>query len=311
MRIVFFGSPAAALPSMKKILDAGHRIEFIITQPDKPSGRGKKLLPCPVKKMALELNVPHHQPLKIKNDQLALEKIKEIQPDLSVVVAYGQIIPASIIYLPKYRSVNVHFSLLPKYRGASPVQWALLNGEKRTGVTIFELNEKMDEGDILAQQEVEILPEENAGDLEARLAQIGGELLTKTIAQIDKIAPQKQDDAKATYAPKLKKEDGKIDWARKAGIIERLVRAFTPKLAAFTFLQERRIIIRRGKDTGKIASLSSSPGEILSIIKQGVGVCCGERSVYLIERLQPENRKEMDAYSFSLGARIKPGDKFI
>jgi methionyl-tRNA formyltransferase len=311
MRIVFFGSPAAALPSMKKILDAGHRIEFIITQPDKPSGRGKKFMPSPVKKAALELNIPLHQPLKIKNDQLALEKIKEIQPDLSVVVAYGQIIPASIIYLPKYRSVNVHFSLLPKYRGASPVQWALLNGEKRTGVTIFELNEKMDEGDILAQQEVEILPEENAGDLEARLAQIGAELLTKTIAQIDKITPLKQDGAKATYAPKLKKEDGKIDWARNAGIIERQVRAFTPKLAAFTFLQEQRIIIQRGKDDGKIAGISSSPGEILSIIKEGVGVCCGERSIYLIERLQPENRKEMDAYAFSLGARIKPGDKFI
>lgn len=310
MRIIFFGSPAAALPSMKKILDAGHRIEFIVTQPDKPSGRGKKLMPCPVKKAALEFNIPHHQPLKIKNDQPALEKIKKIQPDLNVVVAYGQIIPASIIYLPKYRSVNVHFSLLPKYRGASPVQWALLNGEKKTGVTIFELNEKMDEGDILAQQEVEILPEENAGDLEARLAQIGAELLTKTIAQIDKITPKKQDDAQATYAPKIKKEDGKIDWARNAGKIERQVRAFTPKLSAFTFLHEQRIIIRRGKDTGKIADLSSSPGEILSVKKEGVEVCCAERSIYLIERLQPENRKEMDAHAFSLGAKIKPGDKF-
>ncbi len=309
MRIIFFGSPAAALPSMNKILDAGHSIEFIVTQPDKPSGRGKKLMPCPVKKAALELNIPHHQPLKIKNDQLALEKIKEVQPDLNVVVAYGQIIPASIIYLPKFRSVNVHFSLLPKYRGASPVQWALLNGEKKTGVTIFELNEKMDEGDILAQQEVEILPEENAGDLEARLAQIGAELLTKTIAQIDKITPQKQDDAKATYAPKIKKEDGKIDWARNAGKIERQVRAFTPKLSAFTFLYEQRIIIRRGKDRGKIADLSSSPGEILSVKKEGVEVGCGERSVYLIERLQPENRKEMGAHAFSLGAKIKPGDK--
>ncbi len=311
MRIVFFGSPAVALPSMKKILDAGHSIEFIVTQPDKPSGRGKKLMPCPVKRAALELNIPYHQPLKIRNDQLALEKMKEIQPDLNVVVAYGQIIPASIIYLPKHRSLNVHFSLLPKYRGASPVQWALLNGEKKTGVTIFELNEKMDEGDILARQEVEILPEENAGDLEARLAQVGAELLMKTIAQIDKITPLKQDHARATYAPKLKKEDGKIDWAKSAVKIERQVRAFTPRLAAFSFLEEQRIVIRRGKNTGKITDPVSSPGEILSIRKEGIEVCCGERSSYLIERLQPENRKEMDAHSFSLGARIKPGDKFI
>ncbi|NOR52616.1 MAG: methionyl-tRNA formyltransferase, partial [Candidatus Aminicenantes bacterium] len=149
MKIVFFGSPASALPSLKKILETDHIVELIISQPDKPSGRGKKLIPPPVKKMALDLNIPCFQPLRIKKDQSAFDEIKKTQPDLNVVVAYGQIIPSSIISLPKYNSVNVHFSLLPKYRGASPVQWTLLEGEEKTGITIFELDEKMDEGDIL------------------------------------------------------------------------------------------------------------------------------------------------------------------
>jgi methionyl-tRNA formyltransferase len=161
MRIVFFGSPESAIPSLQKILEEGHKVEHIITQPDKPSGRGKKLTASPVKGFALEKNIPVSQPRRIRNDPAALELLSDIDPDLNVIVAYGQIIPASIIYLPKYNSINLHFSLLPKYRGASPVQWAILHGETTTGLTIFELNEKMDEGDILTQQETRILPHEN------------------------------------------------------------------------------------------------------------------------------------------------------
>ena len=288
MRIVFFGSPGSALPSLKKILDAGHRIELIISQPDKPTGRGKKLMPCPVKKMALDLNIPVFQPSRIKKDAETLDKLKDIQPDLNVVVAYGQIIPSSIIYLPKYNSLNVHFSLLPKYRGASPVQWALLNGEEKTGITIFELNEKMDEGDILTQEETIILPDESAAELESRLAQTGAELLKKTISEIKKIKPVKQDHTLATFAPKLSKADGRIDWTKDSLYIQRKLRAFNPWPSTYVFFGEK----------------------ILKIQKDGIQVCCGEQSLFLIERVQPENRNIMDAYAFSLGGRIIPGDKF-
>jgi methionyl-tRNA formyltransferase len=310
MKIVFFGSPASALPSLKKILEADHIVKLIISQPDKPSGRGKKLIPPPVKKMALDLNIPCYQPLRIKKDQSALDEIKKTQPDLNVVVAYGQIIPSSIISLPKYNSVNVHFSLLPKYRGASPVQWTLLRGEEKTGITIFELDEKMDEGDILVQEEVDVFPGENAAELEDRLAQTGADHLIKTIAQIDKIKHHKQDHSQATYAPKIKKEDGRIIWSKNTLLIERQVRAFTPWPSSFAFLLEKRIKILKGRIIENKATLLSSPGEILRIKKEGIEVCCGEKSIFLIESLQPENRKEMDAYAFSLGAKIKPRDKF-
>lgn len=310
MKIVFFGSPVLALPSLKKLLETDHSIDLIITQPDRPSGRGKKLMPCPVKKTALDLNIPYYQPLKIRKDEIALDKIKEIEPDLNVVVAYGQIIPASIIYLPRYNSLNVHFSLLPKYRGASPVQKALLDGEAKTGITIFELNEKMDEGDILVQEEINVFPDENAAELEARLAQKGADLLIKAIAQIDKLKHRKQDHSQATYAPKIRKEDGKIDWTKNSLCIERRVRAFTPWPSAYAFLKDIRIKIHKGRKIGKEAPPGFSAGKISGIKKEGIEVCCGEGSIYLIESLQPENRKRMDAYAFSLGAEIKPGDIF-
>ena len=310
MRIVFFGSPASALPSLKKILDAGHKIELIISQPDKPTGRGKKLLPCPVKKMALDLNIPVLQPPKIGKDTETLDKLKDIQPDLNIVVAYGQIIPSSIIYLPKFNSLNVHFSLLPQYRGASPVQWALLNGEENTGITIFELNEKMDEGDILTQEETLILPDESAAELEARLAQAGAELLIKTIAEIKKSKPVKQDHTLATFAPKLSKEDGRIDWTKDSLHIQRQLRAFNPWPSTYTYFGEKRIKIHEGKKIEGQAIPSASPGEILKIQKDGMQICCGEQSLFLIERVQPENRNIMDAYAFSLGGRISPGNKF-
>ena len=311
MRIVFFGSPAASLPSFEKILDAGHCIELVITQPDKPTGRGKKFMPCPVKKLAADKNIPVYQPERIRKDPAVLEKLNEIQPDLNVVVAYGQIIPSSIIYLPKFNSVNVHFSLLPHYRGASPIQWALLNGEKKTGITIFELNEKMDEGDILSQEEVSIGPEENSAELESRLAQVGAALLVKTIVDIEKIKPRKQDPSQITYAPKLTKEDGRIDWEKNAIHVERQIRALTPWPSTYSFLGEKRIKIHKGKGMENQALPSSSPGEILEIRKEGIEVCCGEHSVFLIERLQPENRNIMEAYAFSLGGGIKTGEKFV
>jgi methionyl-tRNA formyltransferase len=310
MKIVFFGSPDSAVYSLAKILEKGHHISLIITQPDKPSGRGKKLTPSPVKRFAQTINIPVYQPERIRKDPLALEKLKTIDADLNVVVAYGQIIPASLIYLPRYHSINLHFSLLPKYRGASPVHWSILNGDKITGVTIFELNEKMDEGNLLAKKELEILPGEYAHELEMRLAAIGAELLCKTIEHIDTIPHIKQDHSQATFAPLLKKEDGRIDWTKSAVEIDRKVRAFTPWPSAFSFLGQKRIKVIKGKNLdGK--SHDHTPGEIIAVDKIGIQVCCGQNSIYLVEELQPEGKKAMKAHAFSLGAHIIPGIKFL
>ncbi|MFQ5720888.1 MAG: methionyl-tRNA formyltransferase [Candidatus Aminicenantales bacterium] len=310
MKIVFFGSPATALPSLKKILEANHNLALIITQPDKPSGRGKKLTPPPVKKFAMDHKIPCYQPPKIRKDPEAAKIIQKINPELIVVVAYGQLIPSSIIYLPYYGSINVHFSLLPKYRGASPVSWALLNGEKKTGITIFKLNEKMDEGDILSQKEVSIFPQERAGELERRLAEIGANLLLETISKIDKIKPIPQNHSQATYAPRLKKEDGRINWTKNSLQIERQVRAFYPWPSAFTFLRGQRLKIIKGRAFQSKIDLNVSPGEIFSINKEGLGISCGQKTAYLVEELQPENKKPMTAYAFSLGAKLKLGDCF-
>jgi methionyl-tRNA formyltransferase len=309
MKLVFFGSPSAAAHSLKKLLEKGHHIELVITQPDRPAGRGKKTALSPVKQFSLEHKIPVYQPEKIRKDPIVLKKIKDIEPGLNVVVAYGQIIPKSVIYSPKFNSINVHFSLLPKYRGASPVQWAVLNGEKKTGVTIFELNENMDEGDILARQETQIFPREYAYELEARLAEIGAELLCRTLDKIERIPHQKQDHSKATYAPKIKKEQGRIDWSQDAVRIDRKVRAFTPWPSAFSYLNGKRIKILKGRDQpGKVHA--RVPGEILCVDKEGIEVLCGQSSVYLIEELQPEGKKPMSAHAFSLGEKINGGKMF-
>lgn len=310
MRIVFFGTPSTALPSLKKILESGHRVELIITQQDKPMGRGRKVRPSAVKSFAISHGIPCYEPAKIKKDTEAVERIKAVKPDLNVVVAYGQIIPPSIFDLPRYKSINLHFSLLPLYRGASPVQWALLRGETKTGVTVFLLNERMDEGDILSQEEVEILPGECAGELESRLAQIGAELLAKTISNIDRIHPTPQDHSQATYAPKLRKEDGRIDWKKDALAIERQVRAFNPWPSAFTFLRQKRIKILKGKRKQAVVSKAFPPGRIHDIKKEGIEVVCGEESLFLIEEMQSEGKKPMTAFAYSLGTKTRPGEVF-
>jgi len=310
MRIIFFGSPSTAVPSLKALLEAGHSIPLIITQPDRPSGRGRKLKSCAVKKFAEKKNIPVLQPKKIRKDTECLERLQKINPDINVVVAYGQIIPSDIIYLPKYDSINIHFSYLPEYRGASPVQWALLNGEIYTGITLFRLNEKMDQGDILAQKKVSVRPQENAQELEERLAEMGAHFLVETLAQINTLTLIPQDHNKATYAPLLNKEDGRISWEKDAESIYNQIRAFTPWPSSFTFLDKTRIKIIKAKNISQKTAKSADPGEIIDINEKGIKVCCGQNTQLLIEELQPENKKPMSAYSFSLGARIKPGDTF-
>ncbi|MFC2158145.1 methionyl-tRNA formyltransferase, partial [Acidobacteriota bacterium] len=237
----------------------------------------------------------------------ALDRLSQVEPDINIVVAYGQIIPDPIIYLPRFNSINIHFSLLPKYRGASPVQWALLNGEKKTGVTIFELNSRMDEGDILSQKQVEIYPEETSSELEERLACSGTELLLNIIKDLPQITSYNQDHNAATYAPLIKKNDGRIDWTREAIRIADQIRAFTPWPSSFCFHNQRRLKVTRGTPTA-VSHTSSDPGLVLDVTKKGIDVACGSGSVIRILNLQPENKREMEAYAYSLGASLTGGD---
>ena len=311
MNLVFFGSSITSLLVLKKIILAGHQVRLIITQPDRTSGRGNILSLSPVKIYALDHDIPIIQPSKIRKSLSSLAALEEIMPELNVIVAYGQIIPDSIIYLPKYNSINLHFSLLPKYRGASPVQWAILNGEKVTGISIIELEKKMDSGPLLAKQEVNILPGENAPGLESRLAQLGADLIIDTIARIKAVVHQPQDHTNASYAPLIQKNDGRIKWEKNAVWIDQQIRAFCAWPTSFTFYAGKRIKILRGKYEEISECVGLDPGTIKDINNSGIQVCCGNRSVFLIEELQPENKKPMNAYAFSLGANIKPGDRFI
>jgi len=291
-------------------VEAGHTLELVVTQPDRPSGRGKKIRLSPVKQMAQDLDIPVFQPERIRKDPRALQMMHNVEPDLNVVVAYGQIIPGDIIYFPKHNSVNLHFSLLPKYRGASPVQWALLNGETQTGITVMELNEKMDEGDILAQKKIDILDEDNVQRLEIRMAEEGAELMVNTVAEIKRILPIKQDHSQATYAPKIKKEDGRIDWQEDAGTLERKIRALSPWPSVYCFLNQLRLKVLSGKKLPMTADDVLSAGKIIHIDPEGIQIACGLKSVFLLETLQPENKGRMEAYAFSLGRNLKIGDSF-
>ena len=323
-RLVFLGSPACALPTLEALLSFSppYQIELVITQPDKPSGRGRRLQPPPVKELAVAKGLQVYQTPRIRKDAHAQELLKSIAPDVGIVVAFGQIIPPSILDIPPYGFLNLHFSLLPRYRGASPVAHTLLNGERKTGVTIFRLNEKMDEGDILTQEEVEIFPEETAGELEARLAQVGANLMIQTLANLDKITPVPQNHAQATYAPLLKKEDGLINWELTAENIVNRVRAFTPWPSAFSFFRGERVKLLQAKAiTEKSTSLRPAlshqlqsqdckAGKVLHVDKSGIYVACGQQTVVQLLTLQPANKKPMPAFQFSLGRQIKPGDYF-
>ena len=307
MKTVFFGSPAAALPSLRGLIDAGHSVELVVTQPDKPAGRGRKLKPSAVKAFAVEHGIPVIEPAKIRTDESALERVRAAAPDVNVVVAYGQIIPNAIHTLPRHRSLNVHFSLLPKYRGAAPVQWAVLNGDVESGVTIIELDDRMDEGDILAVKRVPVGPRETAHELEERLAGLGASILLETIEHIDGVSRIAQDHSLASLAPKIKKEDGRIRWELNAVTVDRKVRALADRPGAYTFFKGRRIGILCGRNL-ETASAGQAPGTALTVGKDGLTIACGGGTVFLVEGLQPEGKSPMTAHVFSLGTKIDPGD---
>src|SRR6202789_4188551 len=255
MVLIFLGTPAFAVPTLERIVHAGHRVSAVFTQPDRPKGRGGQLSASPVKEAALRLGLPVHQPERIRRPEV-VEQLKQINPDAMIVVGYGQIIPQAIIDIPKLGIINVHASLLPKYRGAAPIQWAVANGETRTGVTTMRIDAGLDTGDMLLKWETEIGLEEDALELGTRLAQAGAELLVETLR--DNPTPVKQNPSEATLAPILKKEDGEIDWNWPAAKVFNRLRGFLPWPGAYSFFRGQMFHIWKARVTDE--ALQGEPG---------------------------------------------------
>ncbi|WP_456342859.1 methionyl-tRNA formyltransferase [Thermovibrio sp.] len=306
LKVVFMGTPDFAVPSLKALKEAGYEIPLVITQPDKPAGRGKRLKPPPVKVEAERLGLKVYQPERIKDNEELKKILEEISPDLIVVAAYGKILPDWLLKLPKYGVINVHASLLPKYRGASPIQAALLNGERKTGITIMKVIPELDAGDVISQREVEIKKEDNAQTLHDRLAQVGAELLTETIPKFTKgeIEPKPQNHDKATYCPKITKEMGRINWERSAEEIFNMVRAFTPWPGAFTYYKGKMVKLTKVKP----AEGKGEPGEVIEAGKRLI-VATGKGALEIL-RIKPEGRKEISGDEFIRGYRVRAGDRF-
>src|SRR5712691_10814165 len=296
MRIVFMGTPESAVPSLRRLLDDGHEIVAVWTQPDKPAGRGNKLHQSPVKEFALRRNLTVHQPDRIETEE-AKALFASHKADAAIVVAYGKILPAEFMNAPRHGCLNVHFSLLPKYRGAAPVNWAIVNGEKETGVTTMKIVEELDAGPILLQRPTSIDGHETAPELLARLAEIGAELLSETLRRFDRIQAQPQRDEDATLAPMLKREDGLIDWSTDAFAIERRVRGFQPWPNAYTTLNSRRLIVWQAIPE-RIEQLNDSPGQIVEAHGDNIVIACGEATSLRVSELQPEGGRRMSARDF-------------
>ena len=293
LRIVFAGTPAFGLPALKALYEAGHDICAVYTQPDRPAGRGRKLQMSPVKEWAVSQQIPVHQPLNFKNEE-AVDTLAALQPDVMVVIAYGLILPQTVLDIPRLGCVNVHASLLPRWRGASPIQHAICHGDAQSGVTIMQMDAGMDTGDMLKRASCPITSEDTAGTLHDRLADMAvSPLLTSLEAlALGKAQPQKQDEEQATYAPKIKKEDALIHWEQKARQIDFLVRGYNPWPMAYTILPTSTSMRILAGTAYPEAAHNEIPGTILSIDKNGIEVSCGE-GVYRIEQLQFSGRKIM------------------
>ncbi|MCP9455066.1 MAG: methionyl-tRNA formyltransferase [Nitrospira sp.] len=310
MRIVFMGTPEFAVPSLEALLRAGDsddHVVGVVTQPDRPKGRGQVLTPPPVKVIADQAGIPVVQPLKIRTPDF-LERLASWKPDVIVVAAFGRILHAPILNLPPLGCVNVHGSLLPKYRGAAPIQWALINGETETGITTMLMDEGMDTGPILLQEKIPILPDDTTSTLAPRLAKLGGELLVQTIAGLkaSTIRPVPQDHSQATMAPLLKKEDGEIHWTMSATALVNRIRGLTPWPGAYTFHGADRWMIWKAVAVQEPAT--GQPGTVLAVTKQSIKVATGEGVLELLE-LQTANSKRMTVGQYLAGHRLSVGER--
>ena len=303
------GTPAAAVPTLERILTDGHEVGAVYTQPDRPSGRGKKILFSPVKEFALKRGLTIVQPQKIKTEE-ATETFRSFKADVAVVVAYGRILPVSFLEAFPKGAINVHFSLLPKYRGAAPVNWAIVNGETRTGVTTMQMDAGLDTGDILLQREMEIGQDENAIELMSRLSQLGAGLLSETLAKYDEITPIPQNDSSASFAPLMEKEDGFADWTMPAEDIANRVRGFQPFPAVFTFYNGSRVTIWEAIAEAAMGQNSLQQGEIVAARGDDLLIACGQGTVLRIKEIQPEGKRRMSVRDFVNGVRPEVGSRF-
>jgi methionyl-tRNA formyltransferase len=305
-RIVFMGTPRAAVPTLRQVLNDGHEVVAVWTQPDKPAGRGNKVSFTPVKEFALAHGLSVYQPARIKNDE-AKQLFASHDADVAVVVAYGRILPDEFLRAPRRGCINVHFSLLPLYRGAAPANWAIVKGEIETGVTTMFIEPTLDTGPILLQRKTPIGEKETAPELMQRLAEIGAELLGETLARLDDLTPRPQHDADATFAPVLKKEDGLIDWSQSAFEIERRVRGFQPWPNAYTTYNAKGLTIWSAEPS---SIAGATPGEIVVAQRDELVVSCGEETSLRLIEVQPQARKRIAARDFINGMHLKVGDRF-
>jgi methionyl-tRNA formyltransferase len=307
MRLVFLGTPPFAVPALERVVEAGHQVQAVYTQPDRPKGREQEPAPSAVKQAALRLGLEVRQPDRIRRPEVA-EELKQLQPEAMAVVGYGQIIPRSIIDIPPLGIINVHASLLPKYRGAAPIQWAVARGEAVTGVTTMRIDEGLDTGDILLARETPIGPDETAVELAARLSVMGAELLAETLERLQAgtIVPRKQDGALATHAPLLRKEDGLIDWMRTAREVYNGVRGFVPWPGAYTWFRGQRLHIWKAR----IAEVTTAgaPGSLAVAGRRLLARCGGGGCLELLE-VQLEGRKRIPADAFLNGQRVQSGEQ--
>jgi methionyl-tRNA formyltransferase len=305
MRLVFMGTPESAVPSLRRLLHDGHEIVAVWTQPDKPSGRGNKLHQSPVKEFAVQYNLTVHQPLKIRTEE-AKDLFASHAADGAIVVGYGRILPREFLDAQRHGCINVHFSLLPKYRGAAPVNWAIVNGEKETGVTTMRIVDELDAGPLLLQSATRIGESETAPELMKRLAETGADLLSETLRDIEQLELKPQRNEDATFAPILKRDDGRIDWTMDAVTIERRVRGFQPWPNAHTTLNSRRLIIRQAS-VESLPQSSGGPGQIIEANGDRLLVACGNETSLRILQLQPEDSRRMSVRDFLNGAHLKAG----
>ncbi len=311
LKVVFWGTPDFAVESLKKLLDSKHKVIAVVTQPDKPKGRGKKVQPPPVKIVALENNIPVFQPEKVKNNKELYENLKKLNPDIFVVVAYGKILPKDIIELPKFKTINVHASLLPEYRGAAPIHRAIMDGKDKTGVCIMEITEELDAGDVFDCVEVKIEKDDDIVSLHNKLAEKGGELLIDVLDRIERgeITPKPQEHDKATYAKPIKKDEGKIDWDKSAEEIFNQVRALKVWPKAFTTFRDSQVKILECEVIDK--NTTGVPGEIVDIDKEeGIIVQTGKGRL-IIKKIQFPGGKPIKGSDAVRGYHIKKGERFF
>lgn len=299
------GTPEFSVPTLEKIIQAGHEVTAVITQPDKPKGRGKNMQYTAVKEKALEYGIQVCQPLKVKEEAF-IEELRQMNPDVIVVVAFGQILPKSILDLPRYGCINVHASLLPKLRGAAPIQWAVIDGEEESGVTTMYMDVGLDTGDMLLKARTALAPNETGGSLHDKLSSMGGDLLLETLEKIENgsIVREKQDDSLSNYAKMLDKAIGKIDFTKPAVEIERLIRGLNPWPSAYTYLEDKTLKIWSADVL--TTSFDARPGEIVKVEKDRLVVNTGEGALAISE-LQLEGKKRMTVDAFLRGYSIKEG----